>query len=91
MQIRILGGAAVAALLCIAATPQGPPGANVDAAKIAAADSDPGEWLSHGRTYSEQRFSPLKQINTSSSSASPGNTAPIPCAGWKHRPSLPMA
>ncbi len=22
-----------------------------------------GEWLSHGRTYAEQRFSPLKQIN----------------------------
>src|SRR5579885_821074 len=37
---------------------------NVDGARIAAADSDPGEWLTHGRTYSEQRFSPLAQINT---------------------------
>ena len=27
-----------------------------------AADSVPGEWLTHGRTYSEQRFSPLTQI-----------------------------
>ncbi len=40
------------------------PGASVDGAKIANADSDPGEWLSHGRTYSEQRFSPLDKINT---------------------------
>lgn len=35
----------------------------VDAASIINADTNPGEWLSHGRTYSEQRFSPLKQIN----------------------------
>src|ERR1051325_9553245 len=41
------------------------PGASVDGAKIANADADPGEWLSHGRTYSEQRFSPLAKINTS--------------------------
>jgi hypothetical protein len=27
-----------------------------------AADSAPGNWMSHGRTYDEQRFSPLKQI-----------------------------
>jgi quinohemoprotein ethanol dehydrogenase len=37
--------------------------ANVDAARLAHADADPGNWMSHGRTYSEQRFSPLKQIN----------------------------
>ena len=35
----------------------------VDAARIIKADTTPGEWLSHGRTYSEQRFSPLSQIN----------------------------
>ncbi|MBV8978637.1 MAG: PQQ-dependent dehydrogenase, methanol/ethanol family [Alphaproteobacteria bacterium] len=35
----------------------------VDARRIAAAA--PGEWLSHGRTWSEQRFSPLKRIDTS--------------------------
>jgi len=38
------------------------PGA-VDAARIEAADSDAGNWLTHGRTYDEQRFSPLKQID----------------------------
>jgi len=40
-----------------------PVAANVDAARILAADKDPGNWLTHGRTYSEQRFSPLAQIN----------------------------
>ena len=32
--------------------------------RIAAADSEPQNWLSHGRTYSEQRFSPLEQIDS---------------------------
>ncbi len=42
---------------------QGP--AAVDAKRLTAADSDPGNWMSQGRTYSEQRFSPLTKINTS--------------------------
>jgi len=33
----------------------------VDAARIVAAD--PKNWLSHGRTYDEQRYSPLAQID----------------------------
>lgn len=36
--------------------------ADVDAARIE--NQKPGEWLSYGRGYSEQRFSPLTQINT---------------------------
>jgi quinohemoprotein ethanol dehydrogenase len=39
--------------------------APVDASRIINADTTPGEWLSHGRTYSEQRFSPLQQITDS--------------------------
>lgn len=39
--------------------------AYVDGKRIAAADERPGEWVSHGRTYGEQRFSPLEKINTS--------------------------
>jgi alcohol dehydrogenase (cytochrome c)/quinohemoprotein ethanol dehydrogenase len=35
----------------------------VDGARIEAADSEPGNWLTHGRTYDEQRFSPLTDIN----------------------------
>ncbi|MCP6134267.1 PQQ-binding-like beta-propeller repeat protein, partial [Klebsiella pneumoniae] len=27
------------------------------------ADKEPGNWMSHGRTYDEQRYSPLKTIN----------------------------
>ena len=40
-----------------AATASGP----IDQARIEAAA--PGDWLSHGRTYSEQRFSPLQKIS----------------------------
>ncbi|HEY2677043.1 MAG TPA: PQQ-dependent dehydrogenase, methanol/ethanol family [Steroidobacteraceae bacterium] len=35
----------------------------VDGARIANADAEPGNWLTYGRTYSEQRFSPLTKIN----------------------------
>jgi quinohemoprotein ethanol dehydrogenase len=38
---------------------------SIDGARIIDADATPGEWLSHGRTYSEQRFSPLSQIDDS--------------------------
>jgi alcohol dehydrogenase (cytochrome c)/quinohemoprotein ethanol dehydrogenase len=38
--------------------------AAVSAERLAAADSEPGQWMSHGRTYDEQRFSPLDEIST---------------------------
>ncbi len=44
-------------------TSSGAPAADVDAARIEAADRDAANWLTYGRTYTEQRFSPLKQIN----------------------------
>src|SRR5258706_257296 len=37
--------------------------ADIDGEKIIHADDTPGDWLTHGRTYSEQRFSPLTDIN----------------------------
>ncbi|MBH8610616.1 MULTISPECIES: PQQ-dependent dehydrogenase, methanol/ethanol family [Pseudomonadaceae] len=37
--------------------------AAVDEAAIRATEHEGGQWLSHGRTYSEQRYSPLEQIN----------------------------
>ena len=37
--------------------------AAVDAARMAAADSEPGNWMSTGRTYNEQHFSPLQKID----------------------------
>ena len=39
--------------------------ADVDAARIVKADHDPANWLTYGRTYDEQRFSPLAQISSS--------------------------
>ena len=41
--------------------PAGP--AAVNSARLLAADDEPGQWMSTGRTYSEQRFSPLSDIN----------------------------
>jgi quinohemoprotein ethanol dehydrogenase len=37
--------------------------ADVDASRLVNADQQPGNWMTYGRTYSEQRFSPLNQIN----------------------------
>jgi PQQ-dependent dehydrogenase (methanol/ethanol family) len=44
------------------AEPTGPR-LDIDGARISAADREPGNWLSHGRTYDEQRYSPLNRIN----------------------------
>lgn len=38
-------------------------GAEVDAARIIGAASNNADWLTHGRTYDEQRFSPLARIH----------------------------
>ena len=35
----------------------------INDSRILSAESEPGNWLAYGRTYEEQRFSPLKQIN----------------------------
>ena len=37
----------------------------VDGERIINADAEPGNWLSNGRTYSEQRYSPLDEIDES--------------------------
>jgi len=53
----------VTAAAVTAAPAQGTnPAADVDGARIAHPAA--GEWLDNGRSYFEQRFSPLKQINT---------------------------
>ena len=35
----------------------------IDDERIIKAESEPGNWIAHGRTYEEQRFSPLSKIN----------------------------
>ena len=66
--VRILGSRTIFLLmLCsliggfVPAKADGPP-ANVDSKRMGEADREPGNWMSYGRTYSEQRFSPLDQI-----------------------------
>src|SRR6185437_7157879 len=39
--------------------------ADVTAKRLVKAADEPGEWMTYGGTYSEQRFSPLQKINTS--------------------------
>ena len=62
-QSRCLGLAALA--MALLASAGAAVAADVNAQRIIAADKEPGNWLSHGRTYSEQRFSPLTKIGPS--------------------------
>ena len=58
---------AAAATLTACAPAKGPDktaAGAVDAARLTDADKDAGQWMSHGRTYSEQRFSPLDKVST---------------------------
>jgi quinohemoprotein ethanol dehydrogenase len=43
--------------------PEAKPAAAVDARRLTAADSEPGNWMGPGRDYGEQHFSPLKAID----------------------------
>src|SRR5688500_6050836 len=60
---RLVVAFALAAMVVPVAAQDGGGPARVDQARLLAADSDPGQWMSVGRTYDEQRFSPLTQIN----------------------------
>ena len=37
--------------------------ADVNESRIVNADREPGNWMTYGRSYDEQRFSPLNQVN----------------------------
>jgi quinohemoprotein ethanol dehydrogenase len=53
-----------AAVIVACSSMPGPPrAANVDGLRLAAAEEDGRNWMSHGRTYSEQRYSPLTQLH----------------------------
>jgi quinohemoprotein ethanol dehydrogenase len=69
LQPLVLG----ALLQCGVATAAGP--AAVDATRLSKAASEPGQWLTVGRTTDEQRFSPLEQIN-------PGNVGQLQLAWY---------
>lgn len=58
----IRGGSAI--FLCCAAVLSFAAGASdVDAKRLINANQEPGNWMTHGRTYDEQRYSPIDQIN----------------------------
>ena len=59
---RIWAGLAIATGLLLAACQPAQKG--VDERRLNAADSDSGEWMTTGRTYSEQRYSPLTKVST---------------------------
>ncbi|MFN2376770.1 MAG: PQQ-dependent dehydrogenase, methanol/ethanol family [Candidatus Binatia bacterium] len=65
--VLCVAGPATAATTATAPSAQAGSGpARVDDARILAADREPGQWLAHGRTFDEQRFSPLTGIDASS-------------------------
>jgi len=55
----------LAAGLIPGAASAGPSAGAVEESRVLAADAEPGSWLVHGRTYDEQRFSPLRGIDRS--------------------------
>ncbi len=64
--VPLTGLLGACALLPLADAPSAPSGvAQVDDARLVAAGDETGTWLTYGRTYSEQRFSPLAQIDES--------------------------
>jgi quinohemoprotein ethanol dehydrogenase len=58
-----LGGVKVVAGIAFAGACAAHGPADVDTQRIIHADREPGNWMSVGRTYDEQRYSPLKQID----------------------------
>jgi quinohemoprotein ethanol dehydrogenase len=62
--MRALAGLGLIAVALTLAACHG--GDQVDAKRLAAADRDSQNWMTTGRTYSEQRYSPLTQIDPTS-------------------------
>ena len=65
----------------------------IDDNRLLKAQADSSNWLSHGRDYSNQRFSPLKQITRATSRALPlpGRSTAVCRPPSRPRPSLPTA
>lgn len=66
-QLPITASVLLGTLICLIVVPtlqaRVPETTGVTGARIIQADKEPGNWLSHGRTYDEQRYSPLTQIH----------------------------
>ena len=55
----------------------------IDDARLRDADADVGNWLTHGRTYAEQRYSPLAEIDVD-------NVAQLGLL-WSYPPARPVS
>ncbi len=64
MTVLRLAATTVGVLTLSACSSRPPEPAPSDTQRIIAADTEPGSWLTHGRTYGEQRFSPLTKVST---------------------------
>jgi len=60
---KLILASTAAWLLAITACGNTSASKGVDDAALRAGDADAANWITYGRTYSEQRFSPLKQID----------------------------
>ena len=93
--IRVLAGASAVLVVSsmVLGVAQSRPPAPVDDAALRAAESRNQDWLSYGRDYYEQRFSPLDRSTTatSPSSAWPGSSRPPPTAASRRRRSSSTA
>ena len=72
LSVRAASRAALAVFLGLMAhlSPAAETGsAAVDSKRLRNADAEPGQWMSYSRTWDEQRFSPLKQINDGNASS----------------------
>ncbi len=63
--MKVWTGLGLAAAACLTLAAYGP-GSVVTTQRLTNAGSEPGSWLTTGRTYGDQRFSPLKQIDRAS-------------------------
>src|SRR5690606_22710550 len=61
-----LGVAAVCAALALAGCKDGASEGAIDSDRLINAAADTANWITYGRDYAEQRYSPLDQISTSS-------------------------
>jgi quinohemoprotein ethanol dehydrogenase len=61
-----LGVVAVCAALVLAGCKDGASEGSIDADRLINASADTANWITYGRDYAEQRYSPLDQISTSS-------------------------
>jgi quinohemoprotein ethanol dehydrogenase len=61
LSVVVFQGLIVSIALAQKSSSSGP--ANISDSQIVNANSQPSNWLTYGRTYSEQRFSPLQTIN----------------------------